>query len=90
MGRDRVDDRLVAVARRILGGGEVPEVDFRSDFKPPDFEKAPKHANDLWLACRMFQDDEDIRAREPDYDKKLREAVVWHLQKYFDALGDDR
>lgn len=83
-----MDDRLIAVAHRIIGGGEVTDINFGSDFSPS--KKAAERANDLWIMCRRFQDDADIRAREAEYDQMQRKAVEEHLQAYLNAIGDDR
>lgn len=83
-----MDDRLMAVAQRILDGGEVAEINFGADFRTP--EKAAELANNLWIMCRRFQDDADIRARDAEYDRRQRKAVEEHLQAYLNAIGDDR
>lgn len=57
-------------------------------FRNSDFGKAKKDADLLWYYCRQFQDDGDIRGREPDYDKRQRETVEWHLGEYLRALGE--
>lgn len=85
-----MDDLLVSVARRIRDGDEIPDVDFSRDFASFDDRATAKFANNLWLVCRRFQDDADIRGREADYDQDQRDAVDWHLRAYLKALDGGR
>ena len=88
-----MDKHLVDVAQRILTGAELPEVDFSRDFLPLDALDDRMEAeleNGLWLACRRFQDDADIRGREVEYDQAQRDAVRLHLNAYMKATGQNR
>lgn len=67
-------DKLLSIARAIVSGGEVPNVNFETYFAE-DFAPTDGSAHKLWYFCRQFQEDADIRSKDAEYDRQQRGTV---------------
>ena len=83
-------DDLKDALRKVAGGGEISNAEFEALRFSSDDPIIHRVANDSWNALQRFVNDDDIRARDKEYEGWQRQAAQCYLDE-IEALerGED-
>lgn len=83
-------NKLIETLKRAASGENIDVQYVRTITFDPKDRIVEKAANTSWMRLRHFADDIDIRSRDPDYEKQMRQEMDWRWRELVDLLAAQR
>jgi hypothetical protein len=80
-------NRFVDLLRRVVDGSLLPDAALREAEAWTDVPWKDRKLKEAWHTLMHFQIDEDLREKDPEYDKGLRNQLPLHIAKLRSAAS---
>ena len=76
---------LKSLVEKVKSGQQISDLELSNcTWSVP--KKVERYALDLWRDVQRYHNDEDIRQRDPRYEKNQRDGIVWRYERLLQEL----